>query len=117
MSRDRYHLNALTDCNNKFGSIIADENTKLIHITSSNNLDYYEKIDILSAYTADTSFNMFAAEVQFHADYLYNGSIVYSNVLRADMSIDESLSDLLTDTYHNPYDSRVTNQASAHGEY
>ena len=108
---------ALSDCNNNFGSIIADENTKLIHITSSNNLDYYEKIAILSAYTADTSFNMFAAEVQFHADYLYNGSIVYSNVLRADMSIGESLPDLLTDTYHNPYNSRVTNQASAHGEY
>ena len=29
-----------------------------------------KKIAILSAYTADTSFNMFAAEVQYHADYL-----------------------------------------------
>ncbi|WP_024859109.1 leucine-rich repeat domain-containing protein [Ruminococcus albus] len=112
--------NALTDCNKNFGSIIADENTGTIQITSSSNLDYNEKRAILSAYTADTSFNMFAAEVQFHAEYLDDGLIsdlVYSHVIHADMTIDQSTTDYLTDTYHNPNDSRVVAQANAHVKY
>ena len=110
--------NALTDCNKNFGSIIADENTRTIQITSSSNLDYNEKRAILSAYTADTSFNMFAAEVQFHAEYLDDGLIsdlVYSHVIHADMTIDQSTTDYLTDTYHNPNDSRVVAQSKVHG--
>jgi len=112
---------ALTDCNNNFGSTIADENNRVISITSSNNLDYNEKRAILSAYTADTSFNMFAAEVQAHADYLDSGLSVfdrwYSSALRADMAIGEEYESGMFDSYYDPNDSRVVAQANAHGAY
>lgn len=67
-------------------------------------MEYYEKIAILSSFTADISFNMFAAEVKTHSDYLVNwisgfkdwiiiGGIVedkwYSRAIRADMAIGE----------------------------
>ncbi|MCR5022159.1 hypothetical protein [Ruminococcus sp.] len=114
---------ALTDCNNNSGSIIADENNRVISISSSNNLDYNEKRAILSAYTADTSFNMFAAEVQAHADYLDDAVSVfdrwYRSALRADMAIgeDEGYESGMFNSYYNPNDSRVVGQANAHGAY
>lgn len=112
---------ALSDCNNNFGSIIADENNRVISISSSNNLDYNEKRAILSAYTADTSFNMFAAEVQAHADYLEDILSIsnrwYSSALRADMAIGEEYESGMFDSYYNPNDSRVVAQANAHGAY
>ncbi|ADU21934.1 cellulose-binding family II [Ruminococcus albus 7 = DSM 20455] len=112
---------ALSDCNNNFGSIIADENNKVISISSSSNLDYYEKKAILSAYTADTSFNMFAAEVQAHAEYLEDTLSIfdwfYSRALRADMGIGEEYESGMFDSYYDPNDSRVVAQANAHGAY
>ena len=114
--------NALTDCNISFGSIIADENNKVIKISSSKNLDYNEKRAILSAYTADTSFNMFAAEVQAHADYLDDGLLSsidkwYSSALRADMAIGEGYESGGFDSYYNPHNIRVVAQANVHGDY
>ena len=114
--------NALTDCNINFGSIIADKNNKVIKISSSKNLDYNEKRAILSAYTADTSFNMFAAEVQAHADYLDDGLLSsidkwYSSALRADMAIGEEYESGGFDSYYNPHNIRVVAQANVHGDY
>ena len=112
---------ALSDCNNNSGSVIADENNKVIRVSSSSNLNYNEKRAILSAYTADTSFNMFAAEVQAHADYLDSGLSVfdrwYSSALRADMAIGEENESGMFDSYYDPNDSRVVAQANAHGTY
>jgi len=114
---------ALTDCNNNSGSVIADENNKVIRVSSSSNLNYNEKRAILSAYTADTSFNMFAAEVQAHADYLDDALSVfdrwYRSALRADMAIgeDEGYESGMFNSYYNPNDSRVVAQANAHGAY
>lgn len=114
---------ALSDCNNNSGSVIADENNKVIRVSSSSNLNYNEKRAILSAYTADTSFNMFAAEVQAHADYLDDALSVfdrwYRSALRADMAIgeDEGYESGMFNSYYNPNDSRVVAQANAHGAY
>lgn len=118
---------ALSNCNDEFGSVIADKNDRVIRISNSNNLDYYEKKAILSAYTADISFNMFAAEVQAHADFLddfmSNFSGVpglnkwYRSALRADMAIGEEYESGMFDDYYDPNDSRVKKQAKEHGEY
>lgn len=75
----------------------------------------------MSAYTADTSFNMFAAEVQAHAEYLEDTLSIfdwfYSRALRADMGIGEEYESGMFDSYYDPNDSRVVAQANAHGAY
>ena len=80
---------------------------------------YNEKIAILSAFTGDTSFNMFAAEVQAHADYLKNPiSIIdefYSHVIRADMGISAEDERGAFESYYDPNDSRVVAQSKVHG--
>ena len=69
-----------------------------IYINDPKAPDCYEKLAILATHTADTSFNCFAAEVQYHALFLnsltriripFLGS-VYESAVRADLSIDDS---------------------------
>ena len=69
-----------------------------IYINNPEAPDCYEKLAILATHTADTSFNCFAAEVQYHALFLnsltkmkipFLGS-VYESAIRADLSIDDS---------------------------
>ena len=69
-----------------------------IYINDPKAPNHYEKLAILATHTADTSFNCFAAEVQYHALFLstltrikipFLGS-VYESAVRADLSIDDS---------------------------
>ena len=78
------------------GRMVCDHDK--IYISSPEAPDYYEKLAILATHTADTSFNCFACEVQYHALFLnsftkikipFLGS-VYESAVRADLSIDDS---------------------------
>ena len=82
--------------NNDAGRIVCDHDK--IYIKDPNAPDCYEKLAILATHTADTSFNCFASEVQYHALFLngftkikipFLGS-VYESAVRADLSIDDS---------------------------
>ena len=116
---------ALEDINNKAGKTIVDVNNKTIYISNPSNLDYYEKIAILAAFTADISYNMFAAEAQAHADWVddFTGKISsswYNSALRADMAIgedEEYFVSWVTSEFYDPNGHWVKDQANAHGEY
>lgn len=78
------------------GRVVCDHDK--IYINDPKAPDYYEKLAILATHTADTSFNRFACEIQYHALFLnsltrikipFIGS-VYENAIRADLSIDDS---------------------------
>ena len=82
--------------NTAAGRIVCDHDK--IYISDPEAPDCYEKLAILATHTADTSFNCFACEVQYHALFLnsltrikipFIGS-VYENAIRADLSIDDS---------------------------
>ena len=82
--------------NEAAGRIVCDHGK--IYINDPNAPDCYESLAILATHTADTSFNCFAAEVQYHALFLnsltkikipFLGSI-YESAVRADLSIDDS---------------------------
>ena len=82
--------------NEAAGRIVCDHDK--IYIKDPKAPDYYEKLAILATHTADTSFNCFACEVQYHALFLnsftkmkipFLGSI-YESAIRADLSIDDS---------------------------
>ena len=82
--------------NDDAGRIVCDHDK--IYINDPENPDCYEKLAILATHTADTSFNQFACEVQYHALFLnsltriripFVGS-VYESAVRADLSIDDS---------------------------
>jgi hypothetical protein len=124
---------ALISINDNVGYDLYDTENYFLHFVDSDNLFYYEKIAILSMFTADVSYNMFAAEVQFHADALYMwesdipvvGNAWYQAALRADMALDEEEEYELFETYvgtfiesyYDPESALVINQANAHGEY
>ena len=66
-----------------------------IYFEKTSDLTYAEKCAILATHTANTSFNSFAAEVVFHAEFLnpiaklrvpFFGS-AYSKAIRADMTV------------------------------
>ncbi|MCR5835634.1 MAG: cellulose binding domain-containing protein [Lachnospiraceae bacterium] len=112
---------ALSKINTDSGKKIVDENNRRINVVNKSNLSYYEKKAILSAYTADTSFNMFAAEVQAHAVFVTNWKSFfdkwYNSAVRADMAIGEEYESGMYDSYYS-YDSDwVKDQVKAHGEY
>ena len=82
--------------NTAAGRVVCDHDK--IYVNDPNAPDCYEKLAILATHTADTSFNCFAAEVQYHALFLnsltkikipFLGS-VYESAIRADLSIDDS---------------------------
>ena len=82
--------------NTEAGRIVCDHDK--IYISDPKAPDRYEKLAILATHTADTSFNCFACEVQYHALFLnsltkikipFIGS-VYESAIRADLSIEDS---------------------------
>lgn len=95
-----------------------------IYIKDPKEPDYYEKLAILATHTADTSFNCFACEVQYHAMFLnsltrikipFIGS-VYESAIRADLSIDDS--ELEGNAPYHRTDSRlVKKHAEIHGKF
>lgn len=93
-----------------------------IYINNPQSPDRFEKLAILATHTADTSFNQFACEVQYHALFLrsaariklpFLGSI-YESAVRADLSIDDSEFEGNA-PYHRDDSRLVRRQAEHHG--
>lgn len=104
------------------GRIVCDHDK--IYINDPENPDRYEKLAILATHTADTSFNCFACEVQYHALFLnsltkikipFTGSI-YESAIRADLSIDDSEFEGNA-PYHRTDSKLVRKHIDRHGEY
>ncbi len=103
------------------GRIVCDHDK--IYISDPKSPDCYEKLAILATHTADTSFNQFAAEVQYHALFLnsftkikipFLGSI-YESAVRADLSIDDNEFEGNA-PYHRTDSKLVRKQIELHGE-
>ena len=108
--------------NEAAGRIVCDHDK--IYINDPKSPDYYEKLAILATHTADTSFNCFACEVQYHALFLnsitkikipFLGS-VYESAIRADLSIDDSEFEGNA-PYHREGSKLVRRHIEAHGEF
>ena len=104
------------------GRIVCDHDK--IYIKDSDAPDCYEKLAILATHTADTSFNCFACEVQYHALFLnsltkikipFIGS-VYESAIRADLSIDDSEFEGNA-PYHRSDSKLVRKHIEQHGEF
>ncbi|MDE6730076.1 MAG: hypothetical protein K2J71_04795, partial [Oscillospiraceae bacterium] len=112
---------ALRMINEKVENKIYFEDEGYLLIQNKNDLNYFERVSILSAFTADISYNMFAAEVKFHADALVDWKKIlpkwYKAAIRADMAIGEEYESGIYDKYYDPNSSLVKEQAKEHGEY
>lgn len=112
------------DENNKnAGRTVCDHDK--IYIADPANPDLYEKLAILATHTADTSFNCFAAEVQYHALFLFSaakiripffGGSVYASAIRADLSVDDSEFEG-TAPYHRKESKFVNRHKQFHGNF
>lgn len=79
----------------------------------------------MACFTADVTFNSFAAEVEFHADAIhswqnqipYLGNKWYEAAIRADMAVGEEAESGYYDEYYDLNGSLVNAQINAHGEY
>ena len=119
--------NALTENNNNAGYTVFNATNNTINITNPNNLSTYEKYAILSTHTGNVTFNSFAAEVEFHADYLFtrwadlnNWPILddfYLSALRADMAVGEDDTAASVGGFYNLDSDIVQAQIEEHGEY
>ena len=83
--------------NEQAGRVVCDQ--KEIFLQDPNNLNEYEKMAILATHTGNTSVFSFAAEVEYHAKYLFPiartkipfyGKSIYESAIRADMTIDDN---------------------------
>ena len=123
--------NRLKKCNEDEGRIFVDTINQKIKVNNVDNLTYNEHIAILAANTADTSYNVFAAEVKAHSDYLVNwiskfkdwpligGTIKdkwYNRAIRADMAIGEEYESGYFDDYYDEDGKLVKEQIEYHGE-
>lgn len=108
--------------NKNAGRVVCDHDR--IYINDPASPDCYEKLAILATHTADTSFNCFACEVQYHALFLnsltkikipFVGSI-YESAIRADLSIDDSEFEGNA-PYHRQDSKLVRKHIEAHGEF
>ena len=108
--------------NEAAGRMVCDHDK--IYINDPESPDYCEKLAILATHTADTSFNCFAAEVQYHALFLnglaqikipFIGSI-YESAIRADLSIDDSEFEGNA-PYHRADSKLVRRHKEQHGEF
>ncbi|MGN1016338.1 MAG: hypothetical protein ACI4PL_05025 [Faecousia sp.] len=84
----------------------------------------YEALALLATHTGNTSLHSFAAEVRFHACYLFAlarfpiprpGHTVYDSAVRADLTIAESALDLVA-PFHNPRSHWIRQQLAYHGD-
>lgn len=112
--------NALAKINDDSGMTIVDVPNEQIVLLESTNLNYYEKKAILCAFTADESFNMFAAEVLAHAVFVVDWKSIfpgwYSRAIRADMAIGEEYESGMFDDYYDTESDWVQDQIINHGE-
>ena len=109
--------------NNEAAQRIVCDHDK-IYIKNPQSPDRFEKLAILATHTADTSFNCFACEVQYHALFLklaakiklpFLGS-VYESAVRADLSIDDSEFEGNA-PYHRSDSKLVRKHIDCHGEF
>lgn len=116
---------ALGAINTAAGKTIFDFDDYTITVQDKNSLTLYEKQAILACFTANVTFNSFAAEVEFHADAINNwqsnipilGNEWYERAIRADMAIGEEYESGFYDEYYDLDSAIVRAQADAHGEY
>lgn len=112
---------ALEAINTSVGMTIFDFDCYALRVQDKDNLKLYEKQAILACFTANVTFNSFAAEVQFHAIAVNDPKSVfdcwYDAAIRADMAIGEEYESGFYDEYYNLNSSIVREQAEAHGEY
>ena len=116
--------NALTTINSSAGYTITDLTAKTITVADTYNMTLQEKQAILCAFCTNATFNSFAAEVEFHADGIYDwradipivGDTWYLRACRADMAIGEvGEEDPFTDYYDLDSDIVVA-QRAIHGD-
>ena len=109
--------------NNEAAQRIVCDHDK-IYIKNPQSPDCFEKLAILATHTADTSFNCFACEVQYHALFLkiaakiklpFLGSI-YESAVRADLSIDDSEFEGNA-PYHRDNSKLVRKHIEKHGKF
>ena len=121
-SKERRIPDFINRNNEAAGRIVCDHDK--IYIGDPEAPDRYEKLAILATHTADTSFNCFACEVQYHALFLnsftkmkipFLGS-VYESAIRADLSIDDSEFEGNA-PYHRTDSKLVRKQVELHGEF
>lgn len=96
-----------------------------IYIKNPEEPTYNEKLAILATHTADTSFNCFACEVQYHAKFLnslakvripFLGKSVYESAIRADLSVDDSEFEGNA-PYHREDSALLRKHREIHGSY
>ena len=117
--------NALVGINDVAGTQIFNINDYTITVQNKNTITLYERQAILACFTADVTFNSFAAEVEFHADAVNSwqssipwlGDMWYEAAIRADMAVGEDEESGFYDVYYDLNSSIVRAQANAHGEY
>ena len=111
--------NALISNNEKAGYDIYRDGK--IYLKDPTHLTKFEKYAILILFTADVTFNSFAAEVKFHADalddFLAAADRYYFATLRADMATDMKVIDGTFDEYYDLNGPLVQEQIQYHGEY
>lgn len=110
---------ALKSLNDSNGKDIVDFENKVIDMREITN-NHNQRKAILAMTTADISYNMFAAEIEFHADALTDLRAIfkdwYTSAVIADMSLGEEYESGVFDEYYNTDSSLVKNQIKEHGE-
>ena len=100
---------------------IYDFDNNTITVQNKSDLTLYEKQAILACFTANVTFNSFAAEVEFHAEAALNIPQLlhdqYLKAIRADMNVGEENEDYLTSPYFYLDSPIVLSQIQKHGEY
>ena len=118
--------NALETINNAVEIPIFDFDDCTITVQNKNSLTTLEMQAILSCFTANVTFNSFAAEVEFHADAvsswhnnipIIGDQIWYEASVRADMAIGEEHESGFYDEYYDLSSDLVQAQANEHGGY
>ena len=125
-SLNRVH-SALLVNNNEAGYNIYNDTDRTINIADPKELSLFEKYAIMITHTANVTFNSFAAEVQFHAEAVYDwkshvyilgkGFQWYEAAIRADMAIGEEKESGYADEYYDLDSGIVKAQIATHGEY
>ena len=91
-----------------------------ITIGNPQNLTYYEKQVILLTHCGTATFNSFAAEIEFHADGLFDVKALleewYKRALRSEMGLGEEPESGFYDKYYDLESDIVQAQAAIHGE-
>ena len=119
-SRSAARLPDFIDSNNQAAGRIICDHEKL-YFQDPNHLTQFEQFAILATHTANTSFHSLAAEVRFHAMFLFAGAKIqipllgcpYASAIRADMLIDDKEFEGPA-PYHNPNSRMVRRQEKYH---